>query len=339
MQNHVFAAPLGRPGEKRTYFHYKLRYTALKRTVNEDDAMTQCKLGLGLCAVLAWAVSVLPAWGQLNQQQIQIIKDTAASICNTVTEARGQKTDVQIQGDVAAKLGGLVGKVVDVGGSGKGSLTRDEFEGLSQDATAEALKGAQGCRERVFNKMFDKLSFEETKPREDRGATEAVARARAMAQAAATRGRDARDNAVRAQQMAASAQQRALEAQRQAARNGSTPNGDWYQGEFREGRRNGYGVQHSASDEYYEGEFHDDQRDGYGVRTVGNGQQEQGLWRNNRLIQGMIILARSSGDPNPYEGEWDGSNDNHGYGRYIHSATKSLTKASSEIFRQMATVY
>ena len=38
-------------------------------------------------------------------------------------------------------------------------LTWDEFEGLSQDATAAALKGDQGCRERVFNKMFDKLTI------------------------------------------------------------------------------------------------------------------------------------------------------------------------------------
>jgi len=60
---------------------------------------------------------------QLDPQQIQLIRDTAASICDTVKEAKGHKSEVEIQGDVKGKLGGLVGKVVDVGGSGKGSWT------------------------------------------------------------------------------------------------------------------------------------------------------------------------------------------------------------------------
>ena len=95
----------------------------------------------------------------INPQQIQTIKDTAAAICNTVKEARGQKDDLQIAGDVQLKLNGLIGKVVDVGGSGKGSLTREEFNGLSREATGTALEGDRGCRERVFNKMFDKLGW------------------------------------------------------------------------------------------------------------------------------------------------------------------------------------
>jgi hypothetical protein len=54
------------------------------------------KLRQGLCAVLAWSVAVSAVSAQqLNPQQIQIIKDTAASICNTVKETRGQKSNVQ----------------------------------------------------------------------------------------------------------------------------------------------------------------------------------------------------------------------------------------------------
>jgi len=97
------------------------------------------------------------AEGHVNSQQIQIIRDTAAAICNTIKEAKGQKNDVQIAGDVQLKLNGLIGKVVNVGAAGGGSITREEFEGLSRDAAASALEGDRGCRERVFNKMFDKL--------------------------------------------------------------------------------------------------------------------------------------------------------------------------------------
>ena len=55
-------------------------------------------------------------------------------------------------------MGGLVGKLAGASASGKGSLNREEFEGLSRDATGAALEGDRGCRERVFTKMFDRLS-------------------------------------------------------------------------------------------------------------------------------------------------------------------------------------
>jgi tetratricopeptide (TPR) repeat protein len=118
--------------------------------------MTLWRLALALCTFLSGGVPAVSA--ELNPQQIQIARDTATSICDTVKEAKGQKTNVQIQGDVNAKLNGFLGKIADLGVSTKGSLTREEFDGLSQDATATALEGDRGCRERVFNKMFDKLS-------------------------------------------------------------------------------------------------------------------------------------------------------------------------------------
>jgi hypothetical protein len=89
---------------------------------------------------------------------MQLIQDTAVSICDTVKEAKGQKSDVQIQGDVTAQLNGLVDRLVGAGISGKGILSRSEFEGLTQDATAIALSRDQECRERLFNKMFDRIS-------------------------------------------------------------------------------------------------------------------------------------------------------------------------------------
>jgi len=120
--------------------------------------MTHWKLAISSWAVLAWGAGCSAALAEnFDQQQLKIIKDTASSICDGIREARGQKSDIQLQGEVKADLGGLVGKVFNVGGSGKGSLSREEFEGLSREATAAALEGDRGCRERVFNKMFDKL--------------------------------------------------------------------------------------------------------------------------------------------------------------------------------------
>jgi formylglycine-generating enzyme required for sulfatase activity len=112
---------------------------------------------IALYGMLASGASISAASAQLNPQQIQIIQDTAASICNTVKEAKGQNSEVKVQGDINAQLGGLVGKLA--GASAKGSLTKEEFEGLSREATAIAKEGDRTCRERVFYKMFDKLSF------------------------------------------------------------------------------------------------------------------------------------------------------------------------------------
>jgi hypothetical protein len=116
------------------------------------------KFHLGLLVALTWSVggSAVSAQ-QLNPQQIQLITDTAASICNTIKEAKGQKNDLQLQVDVKAELTGLIGKIVNAGVSGVTKLNSEEFEGLTREATATALEGDRGCRERVFNKMFDKL--------------------------------------------------------------------------------------------------------------------------------------------------------------------------------------
>ena len=79
--------------------------------------MTNWAGALGLSITLAWGASFSSVLAQqLNPQQIQIIKDTAASICNTVKEAKGQENDIQIEGDVKAQLDGLVGKLVGIGG-------------------------------------------------------------------------------------------------------------------------------------------------------------------------------------------------------------------------------
>ncbi len=106
-------------------------------------------------AFTAGAASAEP----FNAQQIQTIRDTAASICTTIKEARGQKTDVQVQGEIGAQLNGLLGKIVSAGAQTKGTFNQNDFQGITQDATAAALQGDRECRERVFNRMFDKLSL------------------------------------------------------------------------------------------------------------------------------------------------------------------------------------
>jgi hypothetical protein len=121
--------------------------------------MSYPKLSLGLCAVLACGFGIMAASAQqLNPEQIQQIEVVTASVCTTVKEQKGSASGDQLQADVNAKIGGVVGKIIPLGGSVQGSMSHENYEGLSRDATAAALEGDRGCRERVFNKMFDSFN-------------------------------------------------------------------------------------------------------------------------------------------------------------------------------------
>ncbi len=111
--------------------------------------------------VFASAAELSAAYSaQLDPQQMALIKDTAISICNTVKDIKGEKTYAQIQGEVKGQLSGLLGRLsgTEASASGTGMLSRDAFEGLTQDATATALAGDRECRVTLFDKMFDKIT-------------------------------------------------------------------------------------------------------------------------------------------------------------------------------------
>jgi hypothetical protein len=118
------------------------------------------KLSLGLCAVLGCGISVTASAQQLNPEQIQQIEYVTSFVCTTVKEQKGSTNRDQLQADVNAKIGGVVGKIIPLegGGGAQGSVAHETYEGLSRDATATALEGDRGCRERVFNTMFDRFN-------------------------------------------------------------------------------------------------------------------------------------------------------------------------------------
>jgi hypothetical protein len=118
------------------------------------------KLGLGLCAVLGCGIGVAASAQQLNPEQIQQIEYVTSFVCTTVKEQKGSTSRDQLQADVNAKIGGVFGKIIPLegGGGAQGLVSHETYEGLSRDATATALEGDRGCRERVFNTMFDRFN-------------------------------------------------------------------------------------------------------------------------------------------------------------------------------------
>ena len=95
---------------------------------------------------------------RLDPRQIRLIKAAAASICDRVKDITGQNTDILIKGTVMGELGGLLGKMADAGSIAAGSMSHDEFEGLTRDATTIASAGDRECRMQLFPKMVEALS-------------------------------------------------------------------------------------------------------------------------------------------------------------------------------------
>ena len=95
---------------------------------------------------------------RLDPRQIGLIKAAAASICDSVKDITGQNTDLLIKGTVMGDLGGLIGKMADAGSIAAGSMSHDEFEGLTRDATKIASAGDRECRMQLFPKMVEALS-------------------------------------------------------------------------------------------------------------------------------------------------------------------------------------
>jgi hypothetical protein len=88
-------------------------------------------------------------------------------------------------------------------------------------------------------------------------------------------------------------------------------NGDRYEGEFRDDKLHGHGVYTFADGTRYEGEFRDDNFNGRGVLTGANGDRYEGEFRDDRA-NGRGIYTLAGGDR--YDGDWrDGCfrNGNH----------------------------
>ena len=79
------------------------------------------------------------------------------------------------------------------------------------------------------------------------------------------------------------------------------PNGDLYEGGFKEGIRHGHGTYMYASGEKYSGEWVDNHKHGLGTMTYNGKGEYQGYWENDRR-HGEGVFKYPSGDS--YSGWW-----------------------------------
>jgi hypothetical protein len=118
------------------------------------------RLHLGIVALI-WLGGLIPVAAQQNNLAAQSaalkeIQETAAGICYTV-EQKGDKSQAQLMGEVQAKVTGVVAKIADLGIKASGTTSSEEYRGVSQEALGAALLASAGCRERVFDKLIDKI--------------------------------------------------------------------------------------------------------------------------------------------------------------------------------------
>lgn len=90
------------------------------------------------------------------------------------------------------------------------------------------------------------------------------------------------------------------------------PNGDRYEGGFKNGLFNGWGTYYYANGDVYEGNFFNDMRHGRGTMVFANGNRYAGEWMNDQK-HGTGVMKFFNGDV--YEGEFQFGNRN-GQGSY-----------------------
>jgi hypothetical protein len=91
-----------------------------------------------------------------NADALKAIAETADRICGTVAAA-GSYQNTEVTGDVKAQLRGLAKYLADLGISGTGSISSDEYVGLLRSDLPSALGSIRDCKLKVFEKLEQKL--------------------------------------------------------------------------------------------------------------------------------------------------------------------------------------
>lgn len=87
-----------------------------------------------------------------HKQAAQLIREMAADICPPVSR-EGSRRNTELSGDAKAKLGKVIGKMVDLGIEGAGKYNSDEYKNVLQKDLAPLIQGNTDCRLHVFHRM------------------------------------------------------------------------------------------------------------------------------------------------------------------------------------------
>lgn len=100
----------------------------------------------------AGATTVAYAQDTRTAQALKMITDTASQICQS---APLSETDsgIKLSGDAQAKLGGVIGKLADLGISGAAGYQSNQSEGVLQKDLVTAIQSSNNCKLEVFKSL------------------------------------------------------------------------------------------------------------------------------------------------------------------------------------------
>jgi Domain of unknown function (DUF4189) len=91
-----------------------------------------------------------------QERALALITKTADKICNIVSSS-GEAQSSTVRGNVKAQLSGLASKLADVGISGTGTITSDQYQNVLRKDLAATLHHNVECKRKVFETLQSKL--------------------------------------------------------------------------------------------------------------------------------------------------------------------------------------
>ena len=100
------------------------------------------------------------------------------------------------------------------------------------------------------------------------------------------------------------------------------PNGDVYEGQYKNGMRHGKGqyIFNDQNGAKYVGDYKDNRKNGFGTFFYPDGSRYEGFWKDDKR-HGRGIYYYGNGDV--YEGEWN-NDQRHGQGTYKYATDKMI---------------
>jgi hypothetical protein len=74
------------------------------------------------------------------------------------------------------------------------------------------------------------------------------------------------------------------------------PNGDMYEGEWRDEMREGFGVQRYSKGDVFEGEWLMDKMHGKGILLHSDGSVYEGIWEHGQKLEGHGVFKYANGN-------------------------------------------
>ena len=122
--------------------------------MNLRQAWIVLTCGVIVCA--AAPITIVRGQQLTIQQALQEIRNTAAEICQSAPLEQTNQ-GVSLSGEASAKIGGLLGKLADLGVTGAGQYQTGSSKGVLQKDLVTAIQSANDCKLQVFMALQAKL--------------------------------------------------------------------------------------------------------------------------------------------------------------------------------------